>query len=67
MYAHTSPVHVGGPVDRREDVAWCLRRLGLLDELLTSDGTFASGRQRAAHRELHERARLVYEARLRST
>ncbi|WP_246074890.1 CehA/McbA family metallohydrolase [Nonomuraea terrae] len=67
VYAHTSPVYVGGPVARREDVAWCLRWLDLLDELLTSDGKFASGAQRAAHRELHERARAVYEARLRTT
>ncbi|MCK2212306.1 CehA/McbA family metallohydrolase [Actinomadura sp. ATCC 31491] len=64
-YAHTSPVYLGEPVVRRADVAWCLRWLGLLEELLDVDGRFTSREQRDAHRELHERARQVYLDRLR--
>ncbi|MFE3453285.1 CehA/McbA family metallohydrolase [Nonomuraea sp. NPDC059194] len=66
-YAHTSPIYVGGPVARRADVEWCLRWLDLLERLLRSDGRFTSEAQRTAHRDLHERARAVYEARLRTT
>ncbi|MEQ4717689.1 CehA/McbA family metallohydrolase [Nonomuraea sp. B19D2] len=64
VYAHTSPVYVGDHVARRADVEWCLRWLDLLEPLLEADGKFSSAAQRAAHRDLHEQAREVYELRL---
>ncbi|WP_433443768.1 CehA/McbA family metallohydrolase [Nonomuraea sp. CA-141351] len=64
VYAHTSPVYIADHIARRADVEWCLRWLELLEPLLESDGKFSTAAQRAAHRDLHERARAVYEARL---